>query len=331
MYNFHNLSANRKAYLIAALEVFPDLSDTITREQMNRITAIKGIDAQWLRLPENRAARGSYKFPKPTETTTTQAVHHEETDEEISNRIKDTYESMETLVAAVSSNVVNSLIISGAPGLGKSHTVNKVLNEVNNGSEYNYVFHKGYLRASHLFRLLWENRFKGMTIVIDDSDAIFTDENALNILKSALELKESRRIGWGSEKVFEDQDGEEIPRYFDYEGSIIFLTNKDIRGEIASNSKNAPHLSALESRSLLLDLKIKTRKEYMVKIRQTVSSGMLEQKGFNQFEVDEIMDFIEQHMEELTELSLRMVEKIAALFRSNHNNWEKLVKAVCFK
>lgn len=329
MYHFNSLSANRKAYLAAALEVFPDLGDSITREQMKHITTVKGIDAQWLRLPENRAARGAYKFPHPENVVNIPV--HVETDAEIAERIRDTYESMETLVAAVSANVVNSLIISGAPGLGKSHTVNKVLNEVNAGSEFNYVFHKGYLRASHLFRLLWENRYKGMTIVIDDSDAIFGDENALNILKSALELKESRRIGWGSEKVFEDQDGEEIPRYFDYEGSIIFLTNKDIRGEINSNSKNAPHLSALESRSLLLDLKIKTRKEYMVKIRQTVESGMLEQKGFNQVEVDEIMGFIEQHMEELTELSLRMVEKISALFRSNHGNWQKLVKAVCFK
>lgn len=330
MYDFNSLTPNRKAYLTAALEVFPDLDDTITREQMKHITAVKGIDAQWLRLPENRASRGAYKFPKPTgETQKTAKV--EETDSEISDRIKDTYESMETLVAAVASNTVNSLIVSGAAGIGKSHTVRKVLNEVNGGSGYNYVFHSGYIRNTHLFRLLWENRFSGMVIVIDDCDKVLSEEDCLNLLKAALELKPVRRIGWGSEKIFEDSDNEEIPRYFDYEGSIIFLTNKDIRGEIASNAKNAVHLSALESRSLILDMKIKTKREYLIKIKQTVSAGMLKDKGFNSLQEEEIMEFVQNNMNELSELSLRMVEKIAALYKSNPNNWVKLVKATCFK
>jgi hypothetical protein len=170
-----------------------------------------------------------------------------------------------------------------------------------------------------------------MTIVIDDCDAIFSDETALNILKAALELKPVRRIGWGSEKEFLDEDGETIPRYFDYEGSIIFLTNLPIRELIASGNKNAPHLSALESRSLVLDMKIKTRREYLIKIKQTVNAGMLRDKGFSKAEETQIMDYIEQHKESFTELSLRMVEKVSALFKANPSNWEKLVRAVCMK
>jgi predicted choloylglycine hydrolase len=144
-------------------------------------------------------------------------------------------------------------------------------------------------------------------------------------------LKPVRRIGWGSEKVFEDQDGEEIPRYFDFEGSIIFLTNLPFREMINSNSKNSPHLSALESRSLVLDLKIKTKREYMIKIKQTIDSGMLRNLGFNQKEQNDILSFMEENIDKFTELSLRMVEKIAALYKANPSTWEKLTKTVCFK
>nr|QMP83241.1 MAG: hypothetical protein [Caudoviricetes sp.] len=327
MFDYNILSPNRRAFVDTALEVFPDLPTTITSKQIDQVVAAKGISyPQWFIVESNRESRGVYHFPTKVEVQTIT-----ETDEEISIRIADTYESMEALVSSVASNTVNSLIIAGAAGIGKSHTVNKVLTDINYGSEYNFTIHKGYLRATHLFRMLWENRHSGMTIVIDDCDAIFSDETALNILKAALELKPVRRIGWGSEKEFLDEDGETIPRYFDYEGSIIFLTNLPIRELIASGNKNAPHLSALESRSLVLDMKIKTRREYLIKIKQTVNAGMLRDKGFSKTEETQIMDYIEQHKESFTELSLRMVEKVSALFKANPSNWEKLVRAVCMK
>lgn len=315
----------KEEFVLAAREIFPDLTDTIQKKQILQVMAMR--DLKWPNL-ENHSW-GKYILPEVSASVSTPKI--EESDEEISMRIADTYESMEALVASVASNSVNSLIISGAAGIGKSHTVNKVLNDINGGSEYNYTFHKGYLRASHLFRMLWENRHQGMTIVIDDCDAIFSDETALNILKAALELRPIRRIGWGSEKEFLDSENETIPRYFDFAGSIIFLTNKDIRGEVASGSKNAPHLSALESRSLLLDMKIHTKREYLIKIKQTVKAGMLQEKGFDIDQEAEIMAFVEENMNKLSELSLRMVEKIAALYNSNPSNWKKLVKAVCFK
>lgn len=333
MFRYETLSITRKNFVDRAIQEFPGITNQITREQINQVMRNHNLSwPQWLTTPDNKQGKSIWGFPEVTgsEGVVVNPVI-EETDEEISIRISDTYESLETLVSAVASNTVNSLIVSGAAGIGKSHTVDKILRDVNNGSEYNYVFHKGYCRASHLFRLLWENRHQGMTIVLDDTDAIFTDETALNILKAALEMKQTRRIGWGSEKVFEDQDGEEIPRYFDYEGSIIFLTNKDIRGEVSANNKNSTHLSALESRSLVLDMKIKTKREYLIKIKQTVQSGMLREKGFTSNEESQIMEFVESNLDKFQELSLRMVEKIAALFKSSPKNWEKLCAAVCFK
>jgi len=300
-----------------ARSLFPELTTTITRAQTLQTMAQANL--KWPNF--DRISRGVYKLPESTQINF-------ETPEDIEARIADTFESLETLVASVASNSVNSLVVAGAPGLGKSYTVNKVLNEIN---QDNYIFHRGYLRASHLFRLLWQNRFNGQVIVLDDTDAIFGDETALNILKAALELKSVRRIGWGSEKEFLDDDGETIPRYFDYSGSIIFLTNLPFREMIAGNSKNAPHLGALESRSLVLDLKIKTQSEYLIKIKQTIKAGMLENAGFNLVEEVEIISFLEENITKFSDISLRMVEKIAALYRANPTNWQKLCRAVCFK
>lgn len=329
MFRYETLTATRRQFIDAVIKHFPDIRDTITRDQIREVMVKENLNhPQWLTLPENKLGKNLFGMPS---TSTTQSIPViEESDDEIHVRIADRYESMETLISAVASNTVNSLVIAGAPGLGKSYTVNKVLNEVNSG-DFGYTFHRGYLRATHLFRLLWENRHQGQTIVLDDTDSIFGDETALNILKSALELKPSRRIGWGSEKEFLDEDGEVIPRYFDYEGSVIFLTNLAFHDLIASNNKYSPHLSALESRSLVLDLGIKTKKEYIIKIRQTVNSGMLRDKGFTSSEESLIMEFVESNVDNLRELSLRMVEKIASLFKLNKNNWEKLAKTVCCK
>lgn len=325
MFSYETLSPNRRQFLQAAKEIFPDLQNEITRQQIMEISQKKELNfPQWLIIPENQISRGVYGFPQ-FHTLPIQ----QETDEEIAVRISDTYESLEELVKAVANQTINGLIIAGAAGLGKSYTVNKILTQVNSG-EYNHVFWRGYIKPTHLYRMLWENRNPGQVIVLDDCD-MWTDQTALNILKAALELKPSRTIGWGSEKEFVDEDGEVIPRYFEYQGSIIFLTNLPFRDMISSNSKNSEHLKALESRSLVLDLKIKTKKEYMIKIQQTLEQGLLERFHLTTNEENEIIYYMESNIDRLVEVSLRMVEKIASLYKTNPDKWQKLCNSVCLK
>ena len=325
MYNYATLSFSRKAFIDAAKELFPDIQDTITRNQINDVAVHSNMNfPQWLTNPANSVSRGIFKFPQPDDTIIKEPKQ-EESDESIANRIKDTYESMSLLIESIADNSITSLCISGGAGLGKSYTVNKILREYN-GSDYGFVFHSGYLKASHLYRLLWENREKGQVIVIDDAD-IWGDETALQLCKAALELKETRTISWGSEKVFESQDGDIIPRYFSYEGSIIFLTNINIRKIISSDGKNAAHLSALESRSMVFDMNINSKREYLHIIKKKVNDGMLKGRGLSQSDGDRIVEFLEENMNHFRDLSLRMVEKIAILYKAKPNDWEKIVKS----
>ncbi len=318
----------------AAVEMYPEIleSGTITRKQAQTVCQQTG--AKWpgnIIHMDNSVGRGVFTFSANLETDSIALVAKiEETDEELDTRISETYETLDTLVEAVAGNKVNSLILAGAAGLGKSYEVNRILNEINKG-EYGFIFHRGYLRATHLFRLLWENKEKGQTVVIDDSDAVFSDETALNILKAALELKPSRTVSWGSEKVFLDEDGQEIPRYFQYQGNVIFLTNLNFSEMASGNSKNAPHLAALESRSLVLDLKIKTKREILAKIKQTIKKGMLNDKGLSDSEQQEILSFVIDNADKMKELSLRSVEKLSVLFLMNKSNWKPLARTVMLR
>lgn len=315
----------------AALKMFPEISESgvISRKQVNEVLAVHPFRYPNHIVNQNNVLkRGIFNFNVGLNVELAPVIL--ESDEDLDQRIIETYESLDTLIEAVAGNKVNSLIVSGSAGLGKSFEVNKVLNRIN-GGEYGYVFSRGYLKATGLFRLLWENRHPGMTIVLDDVDSIMGDEVALNILKSALELKPSRLVGWGSEKEFLSDDGEVIPRYFQYEGNIIFLTNLNFSEMASGSTKNAPHLAALESRSLVLDLKIKTKREFIAKIKQTVRGGMLKDKGLSLEEEQDVLDFVDEHSDRMKELSLRAVEKLAVLLVMNRPNWRPLARVVMLK
>jgi len=100
---------------------------------------------------------------------------------------------------------------------------------------------------------------------------------------------------------------------------------------INSGSKNSEHLKAIESRSLVLDLKIKTKQEYMIKIRQTMEQGLLERFYLTKEEENEILEYMEANLDRLVEVSLRMGEKIASLYKTNAEKWQKLCNSVCLK
>jgi len=316
----------------AAVEMFPELmtSTTITRRQVNDVVAkFKVKYPVHITNPNNNVSRGVFNFSAQMDTNIPAVPVVLETDEELDARIRKTYDSMELLVNSVANGITKSMVISGSAGIGKSYTVRKTLEENVNS---NFVFIKGFVKATGIFKLLWENRFEGQTIIFDDSDAVFECPIALNLLKAALELNKTRRIAWLSEKEFISEDGEQIPRYFDYEGTIIFLTNLDFSDMIARGNKLAPHLSALESRSIYLDMGIKTNRELLTRIKQVVDeSSILSDRGINKSEEIKLMSYLTDNVDRLKDLSLRTVEKLAALYLASPEKWIDLADAVMIR
>jgi hypothetical protein len=251
---------------------------------------------------------------------------------EIEVKLKDRFDALEIMSEATGRGINRALIVSGPAGLGKSYTVEAKMAELEKqGHHINYI--KGYVRPLALYKLLYESRHSRSVLVFDDSDSIFHDDVSMNLLKGACDSTDRRVLHWLSRSLEreEGEDGENIPEKFEFEGSIIFITNYDFDRLIESGYKLAPHFEALVSRSHYLDLAMKSKMDYIVRIRQVVRSGMLRSRGFSESDTTLIMEFVEQNMDRLRELSLRMVVKISGLYRMDKSKWQKLAKQTCFR
>lgn len=252
-----------------------------------------------------------------------------ESDSQIETKLRERFDALTIMTEATAYGHNRSLIISGPAGLGKSYGVEKILETAEDHNMVPVIV-KGFVRPTGLYKLFYENRFKHSIIVFDDADSIFADDIALNLLKGACDSTETRRLSWLAETKMEDEEGERLPRQFEFEGSVIFITNYDFDVMIDRGSRLSPHFEAMISRSHYLDLAMKTKRDYFIRIKMVVSNGMLDDT-LSKAQQKTLVEFIEKHMDKLRELSLRMVIKLGGLMKMNPTGWEKLAKITCMK
>jgi hypothetical protein len=83
------------------------------------------------------------------------------------------------------------------------------------------------------------------------------------------------------------------------------------------------------SRSHYIDLAMKTKRDYMVRIRQVVSKGLLSNVGINVTAQNEVVAFIEDNKDSLRELSIRVALKVASIRKLKQEKWQKIAKITC--
>jgi hypothetical protein len=254
----------------------------------------------------------------------------QETDEQIFEKLNDRFSILEMMTKAAVAGEARAVIVSGPAGLGKSYTVEQEL-AAWDPNEINHTIIKGFVRATGLYKTLYNYREAGQVIVFDDSDSIFYDDVALNLLKAVCDTTEKRRVSWLTEGVMIDEEsGERLPRGFEFNGTIVFITNLDFDALIDRGHKLAPHLQALMSRAHYIDLAMKTRRDYVVRIKQVLDQGLLKKSGLTPAQERDVVDFIEANTDKLRELSLRMALKLGAI-RKIGDTWMKVAKVTCCK
>ena len=253
-------------------------------------------------------------------------VDESETDSQIDSRIRDRFEILDSMTSDAIDGDIRALIVSGPAGLGKSYTVEQQI-----GDNPKHQIVRGYVRATGLVKLLYSKRHIGQVLVLDDADDVFGDEVSLGLLKAACDSTDRRVISYMSEGVLIDEEGDVIPKQFQYNGSVIFITNMDFDNMIDRGHKLAPHLNALISRAHYIDLKMKTRRDYMIRIRQVIGQGLLKNIGLDNQGQDDVIKFIKYNASTLRELSLRIALKIGALRKKNVTNWKKRAYVTCCK
>ena len=262
------------------------------------------------------------------------AVHaREESDDEVIDRLRERFDMLEDMTKATKKGDVRAMIVSGPPGVGKSFGVEKVLGKhdliadiAQDASFKKYEVVKGAMSAIGLYCKLYKYADKDNVIVFDDCDSIFADELSLNILKAALDSKKTRRIHWNTDSFKLRNEG--VPDSFEFKGSAIFITNLKFD---KAKGKIREHLMALESRCHYVDLTIDTEREKMLRIKQIVRDGMLNEYAFAQDLIDEIVDFVDINKKRLRELSLRTVLKVADLAKAFPTKWEAMAENTVMK
>ena len=259
-----------------------------------------------------------------------------ETDEEIIARLRERFEILDDMTRAVKKGDVRAMIVSGAPGVGKSFGVEKVLgkhdlmaNIANNEKLKKYEIVKGAMSAIGLYSKLYEYSAERNILVFDDCDSVLLDDLSLNILKAALDTSKKRTIHWNTDSRLLRSEG--VPNSFEFKGGAIFITN--INFQNIKSKKLQDHLAALESRCHYIDLTIHTEREKMLRIRQIVGDGMLQDYEFEPQQQAQLIEFIDANKRRLRELSLRTVLKCADLMRTfpTADKWQRVAQISLMK
>jgi hypothetical protein len=333
------------------------VSDLIAKYGMtvNRTQVMEYVESEGIAVPywitnrdQHRAGRGLYtlaNLAKELNISTSGVpaapisnevlaadIEPEKSDSELIDEIRCRFTSLTRFAETIVDGKLRSLIVSGNAGIGKTYTLETILERAADDSKIMFRSVKGYVKATGLYKLMWEHRFDNCVLLFDDADSIFQDECALNLLKSALDTTRRRRVSWLSEKSFKDEAGEEIPDSFNFEGCIIFVTNLNFDRMSKKDSRLAPHFQALISRSFYIDLNLLSAREMMIRIEDVISNtDILTGMCLTDSQSEYVLLFMRENMSKLRELSLRMVIKLGrvVLASKGEKDFVMMAKATC--
>ena len=199
---------------IAAKGVIRDIQ--LRNAEKNREVLFVAMNGRVTRMPAAEAGV-AVKAPEPTKMSFMTVREKRDPQEMFTN--------LERLTKMVGRGVQPSLVVTGGAGMGKTHLVKQTLADMGLDESTDFVHFKGRATPAGLFITLYENSDK--IIVLDDCDSVFKDDDAVNILKGALDSYDSRKISYITSKPLKDEFGIEVPRHFEFTGRVIFISNID--------------------------------------------------------------------------------------------------------
>jgi hypothetical protein len=233
--------------------------------------------------------------------------------------INERFGFVEKLVTMVATGVQPSAVITGEGGLGKTYTVTKTLEahgykDISDLADFQvgaiintrkcFTMIKGFSTAKGLYRTLFENNKS--IVVFDDCDAVLKDPVALNLLKGALDSYGKRIISWNA-----DMKDEDLPRSFNFEGRVIFISNLD-QDRIDQ---------AIRSRSMMIDLSMTLdqkidRMEFIAKSAEFLPEYDATIKA-------DALTLIREIKTDCKEISLRTLIAVSKI-RASNKDWKDL-------
>lgn len=229
----------------------------------------------------------------------------EETVEKSEFSVSERFSFIQNFVELIAKNKLNSFILTGDGGLGKSYSVTNTLNKMGLIEDSiddfgDYIVCKGFSTDKALYRLLFENN--GKIIVFDDLDNILKSPISQNLLKAALSDEQRRIISWNAEF----SNNEDLPNRFEFTGRCIFISNMSI--------EQFPQ--ALISRSFCVDLTL-SQEEKLERIVEVF-------KEYKSEFQDEVIEFLSKNLNNIKDLNIRSALNALKLRKDIGPNFERI-------
>ena len=281
---------------------------------------IRTADLRWNRRHYNPITDDATATRRPVAESVAASID-DESPENRADRITRQYKTLERMATRIIDGGLPALIVSGPPGLGKTYTVEQRLN----AADKDVDIIRGTVSGVGLYMALY-HMSDGGVVVLDDCDAVFRDEETLNILKIVLDSSDTRRVSWRKNASWlKDND---IPDSFEFKGSVVFCTNIDFEAEINRGSKMSVHYQALVDRSLYLCLTLRSVEDYLTRIEQVViEEKQFEKRGLDATAASETMAYIRENASRFYTLSIRSALQVAACRIMDVENWQDDVAA----
>ncbi len=220
--------------------------------------------------------------------------------------VADRFDYIEKFTKMVGNNVIPSMLLTGQAGVGKTHTVINTLENMGLVEGDDYIVVKGHSSPMGLYMCLYNNN--GKIIVMDDCDSVWGENTALNILKGALDSYSRRTISWQSLAA----DRNNVPDCFEFEGSIIFISNKDARRLDSAVVNRTITCNLLMSNDEIVDRMDQLKEDMEPEVN-------IEMKN-------EVLSFLKEKAEMFEGLSLRtFIQSIRIRKGCNDDSWRKMI------
>jgi|688.fasta_scaffold35077_3 hypothetical protein len=233
------------------------------------------------------------------------------------------FDDLVTYIKMVINGEMNSLLLTGQAGVGKTFLVTRTLQDSGMKRNEDYFKVTGKTTAAGMFMTLYE--YNGKIILFDDCDSVFRDDNAVNVLKGALDTAKVREISWNSAVPLKTADKRQVPKKFDFTGKVIFISN-------LARKKIDP---AIRSRAFMLEIAL--TKDDMISRMWSLLPKVEIPSGAQVSGVmkDKAMNLLTQAADETedVELSLRTLLKAIAIVNNvpTEQIAKRMIKQQCSK
>ena len=235
---------------------------------------------------------------------------------------------MNDFIEGVIAGVHRSAVIYGPPGLGKTHSVSSALDRAGKVENTDYVIVRSHATPLQLYQILYFMRQAGKIVVLDDCDGVLTNEIGLNIVKAATDNK-FRRVGWHSSVGIKSPSGKSIPSTFEFNGSLLVITNVRLA---SGKGRMSNHWDALRSRMPGFHLALDNRSDQYAQIFYAMTeldylSASPETKLDEEQKIT-LLKFFVENLDLPRRLDLRMPEAIAREMKSRSENWQRRARRI---